>query len=156
LTSPLKKGQKTNVPSILEGGLAIDDRGSLAYVNDFRFPEVKRFYLVTNHRAGFVRAWHAHKHEEKYVTVVNGAALFGVLEIDDWEHPSSERQPSRYMLSSAKPAILHIPRGFAHGYMTFTTDTKVLFLSTATLEESAKDDYRYDARYWDIWQVTER
>jgi hypothetical protein len=33
---------------------------------------------------------------------------------------------------------------------------KLIFFSTSTLEESRGDDVRYDARYWDIWQVIER
>ena len=52
-------------PHIFKGGLAVDDRGQIAFVNDFDFESVKRFYIVSNHRTGFVRAWHAHRHEAK-------------------------------------------------------------------------------------------
>jgi hypothetical protein len=31
-----------------------------------------------------------------------------------------------------------------------------MFFSTSTLEESAGDDVRFDARYWDVWGVVER
>ena len=40
--------------------------------------------------------------------------------------------------------------------MSLTTDLKLMFFSTSRLEESQGDDFRYDARYWDIWQVVER
>ena len=30
------------------------------------------------------------------------------------------------------------------------------FDEPATLEESARDDIRYDARYWDPWEIEER
>ena len=43
------------------GGIAVDDRGQLRFVNDFNFANVKRFYQVENHRQGFIRAWHGHK-----------------------------------------------------------------------------------------------
>jgi len=144
------------LPRLIEGGLAVDDRGAVSFVNDFDFAGVKRFYTVTNHRAGFVRAWHAHRHEAKYVTVLQGAAIIGVVEIDDWENPSREKKVHRYILSSSKPSVIYIPPGYANGFMSLTKDTLLVFFSTATLEESRGDDVRYDARYWDIWGVIER
>ena len=143
-------------PRLITGGLSVDDRGEVAFVNGFDFQGIRRFYTVTNHQQGFVRAWHAHRQEDKFVTVVMGAALFGVVEIDDWEHPSKGLEVSRFVLSASNPVILHIPQGHAHGYMTFTQETKLMFFSTSTLEESANDDYRFDARYWDSWQIIER
>ena len=56
-------------PTLYEGGVGVDNRGEVGYVNDFNFVGVKRFYWVSNHRSGFVRAWHAHRVEEKYVMV---------------------------------------------------------------------------------------
>lgn len=143
-------------PYIIDGNLAIDDRGTVAFVNDFHFEGVRRFYTVSNHRDGFVRAWHAHRHEAKYVTAVQGAAIIAATAIDNWEQPSKNLKIHRYVLSAHKPALLYIPPGYAHGYMTLTTDTKLMFFSTSTLEESRNDDIRYDARYWDAWQVVER
>ena len=143
-------------PQLREGGLAVDDRGGVGFVNDFNFADVKRFYWVTNHRSGFVRAWHAHRREAKYVMVVQGAALIGVVEIDDWDNPSKDSKVWRYVLSSHKPSILYIPAGYANGFMSLTEDAKLIFFSTSTLEESRGDDMRYDARYWDIWTVVER
>ena len=145
-----------NGPKLIEGGLAVDDRGEVGFVNGFDFPGIKRFYTVTNHRAGFVRAWHAHKLEHKYALVVTGAALFGAVEVDDWDEPSKGSDVARFTLSAAKPSVLYIPRGYAHGYMTLTADTKLMFFSTSTLQESADDDFRYEARHWDIWEVVER
>src|SRR6266852_8266197 len=105
-------------PVLYTGDLAVDDRGELTFVNDFDFAGVKRFYTVRNHRAGFVRAWHAHRHEAKYVTVVSGAALVGAVPIDNWEHPSVDAPVARHVLSAVKPAVLHIPAGFANGFMS--------------------------------------
>jgi dTDP-4-dehydrorhamnose 3,5-epimerase len=143
-------------PRLLCGDVAVDDRGSVAFVNDFDFAGVKRFYVVANHAAGFVRAWHAHRRETKYVTVVCGAAVVGAVRIDDWNRPNREAPVVRYVLSAAAPRVLHIPPGYANGFMSLTGDTRVVFFSTATLAESQADDVRYDARYWDIWNVAER
>lgn len=141
---------------IFNGGLAVDDRGEIAFVNEFNFEGVKRFYMVSNHKAGYVRAWHAHRNEAKYITAVLGEAVVGAVKIDDWQKPSRDLSVERFVISSKKPQVLYIPPGYANGFMSLTPDLKLMFFSTATLQESAKDDIRYDARFWDIWQVIER
>lgn len=143
-------------PRLINGGSAVDDRGTLIFANDFDFAGVKRFYVVTNHRNGFVRAWHAHKHEAKYVTVLQGSALVGAVQIEDWANPSKNAQVHRVVLSVSKPQIYFIPAGYANGFMSLTEDTILQFFSTSSLEESKGDDIRYDARHWDIWSVIER
>ncbi len=143
-------------PRLYEGGLVIDDRGTVGFVNDFDFQGVKRFYTVANHAARFVRAWHAHRREAKYVSVLRGAAIVGAVKIDDWERPSREAHVHRFVLSALKPAVVFIPAGFANGFMSLAPDTLLIFFSTATIEESRQDDVRFDARYWDIWNVAER
>lgn len=144
------------VPCVIEGGLGVDDRGEVGFVNDFHFDGVKRFYMVSNHRAGFVRAWHAHRREAKYVTAVQGAAILGAVAVDNWQSPSKEAQVHRYVISADKPSVVFIPSGYANGFMSLTADTKLVFFSTATVEESRGDDVRFDAHYWDPWQVVER
>ena len=144
------------VPKLIKGKLAVDDRGEVGFVNDFDFANVKRFYTVTNHRRGFVRAWHAHKREAKYVTVVRGAMLVCCVAIDDWEQPSRDLPIHRFVLSEKTPAVLHIPAGYANGFMSLTDEAKVVFFSTATLQESQTDDFRFEARTWDPWSVQER
>jgi len=141
---------------IFNGGLSVDDRGEVTFINDFNFESVKRFYMVSNHKAGFVRAWHAHKREAKYVAAVTGAAIVGAVKIDDWDKPSVDLPVGRYVISSNKPQVLYIPPGYANGFMSLTSDLKLIFFSTAKLDESADDDIRFDARYWDIWNVVER
>lgn len=144
-------------PKLYEGAVSVDDRGEVAFVNDFNFANVKRFYAVSNHRSGFVRAWHAHRKEAKYVTVVQGAAIVGAVPVDNWDQPSRNMdRVKRFTLSAIKPSVLYIPAGFANGFMSLSNDTKLIFYSTASLEESKGDDIRYDSRYWDIWTVQER
>jgi dTDP-4-dehydrorhamnose 3,5-epimerase len=143
-------------PELLRGGLAVDDRGEVGFVNDFDFAGVKRFYTVSNHRADFVRAWHGHRHESKFVLAVSGAALVCCVEIDDWSNPSAELPVLRYVLSARSPSILRIPAGYANGFLTLSDDAKLLFFSSSTLEESAGDDIRFPARYWNPWDIEER
>jgi dTDP-4-dehydrorhamnose 3,5-epimerase len=143
-------------PRLIPGGLAVDDRGELRFANDFSLEGVKRFYAVSNHRTGVVRAWHAHRREAKYVCVLRGAAVVGAVAIDDWSSPSRDLPVHRHVLSAQRPTVLFVPAGCANGFMSLTDDALLLFFSTATLEESRADDVRYDARHWDIWRVEER
>jgi dTDP-4-dehydrorhamnose 3,5-epimerase len=143
-------------PVLIQGNLFVDDRGELGFVNDFDMANVKRFYTVSNHSANFVRAWHAHKKESKYVTVVKGAAIVAAVKIDDWQKPSKEAKVFRFVLSAASPAVVFVPNGYANGFMTLTRDAKLMFFSTVGLEESRGDDFRFDAHYWDPWKVVER
>ena len=141
---------------LIRGQRVIDDRGAVGFVNDFAFTGVKRFYTVTNHSTGFVRAWHGHKHEAKFCTAVTGALLVCCIAIDDWSDPSADLPIHRFVLSEHTPAVLHVPPGYINGFMSLTVDAKIMFFSTSTLEESMKDDIRFPARRWDPWYVEER
>lgn len=149
-------GKDFDRPVMTPGGLAVDDRGEVGFVNDFRFEGVKRFYTVSNHRAGFIRAWHAHRQEGKYVSAIVGSAVVGAVRIDDWENPSRQLPVNRFVLSDRRPSVLFIPPGYANGFMSLTDDLKLIFFSTCTLEESSGDDVRFESRLWDAWQVAER
>jgi len=140
-------------PKLITGGIAVDDRGQLTFANDFNFKDVKRFYMVENHQPQFVRGWHGHKIESKYVMVVSGAIKIGAVPIKKWDYPNKAEPVHDFVLSSASPKILYIPSGYANGFMTLVPYTRVMFFSTTTLEESKNDDYRYPADYWNIWNV---
>lgn len=136
---------------LINGGLAVDDRGSLRFVNDFNFEGVKRFYQVENHSVGFIRAWHGHHKEGKYVYVVKGSALVGAVSLE-----SEDCQPQRFVLSSQNPKILFIPPGHANGFMTLEENTIVQFFSTSSLQDSLGDDIRFPYNKWDIWGIERR
>jgi dTDP-4-dehydrorhamnose 3,5-epimerase len=143
-------------PLLIKGGLAVDDRGTVSFVNDFNFPGVKRFYMVENHQPGFIRAWHGHRYESKYVLVIKGAALICAVAIDDWEKPARDSKIWRYTLSEHTPAVLYIPAGYANGSMSLSPDAKIMYFSTSELAESLKDDIRFAADYWNPWQIEQR
>jgi dTDP-4-dehydrorhamnose 3,5-epimerase-like enzyme len=145
-----------NEPVLLKGGIAVDDRGSVSFVNDFKFSGVKRFYMIENHRQGFIRAWHGHRNEGKYFFVVKGSALVCGVQVDHWEAPSKDLKVHRFVLSETQPSILFLPSGYANGSMSLTRDAKILVLSTSTLQESLADDFRFDAHYWNPWIIEER
>jgi dTDP-4-dehydrorhamnose 3,5-epimerase-like enzyme len=146
-----------DVPLIVPGGLAVDDRGCLTFANDFQLLAYKRFYIVKNHGRGFVRAWHGHRFEQKAVLPVVGDFLVCAVKIDDWENPSRDLKIEKFVLSSSSPRMLVIPPGYANGFMNLNSgENRLLFFSTSTLQESAADDIRFDSRLWDPWKVEER
>lgn len=131
---------------LINGNISIDDRGSVSFVNDFMFENVKRFYQVQNHNINYIRAWHGHYKEGKYVYVASGTALIGVVKLD-----SIESIPSKFIISSRKPQILWIPPGHANGFKNLEENTIIQFFSTTTLQESVNDDLRFEYNKWDIW-----
>jgi dTDP-4-dehydrorhamnose 3,5-epimerase len=120
---------------IINGGTFVDDRGTLRFVNDFNFEGVKRFYQVENHERGFIRAWHGHEKEGKYVFVPRGSAWIGVVDMKTFE-------TEKYVLSDKSPRVLFIPPGKYNGFQTLEEGTILHFFSTSTTEESKGDDIR--------------
>ena len=141
---------------VIAGGVATDDRGKLQFINGVDFSKVKRFYIVSNHTPQFVRAWHCHLLEGKFITVVKGSAVIGAVKVDDVNNPDKNALVTREVLSENNPKVMYIPPGYANGAMTLTEDTRIMYFSTATLEESKTDDYRFSYDYWSIWGVERR
>jgi len=143
-------------PRLIAANSSSDDRGRVFFANDFDLRQARRMYIVENFATGTVRAWHAHQHERKWVMPLSGAALACAVAIDNWESPSTDVEVHRFTLDAHHPAILEIPAGYANGAMALLPGTKLLYFSDASLDESLGDDFRFPARHWDPWRVTER
>ncbi len=83
---------------------------------------------VTNTESGTVRGMHMQRNavaEWKLVTVTEGSIFDVVIDL----RPDSRSYGTAYTcsLSASEPAILSVPRGFAHGYQTLTANTKLLY-----------------------------
>jgi len=125
-------------PKLIKGDIAIDDRGKLIFANDFDFKKVKRFYQVQNYAGTNIRGWHGHKKEAKFAYVIRGWAIFVLKNMD------AVKELDKFALSADKPEILYIPPGYYHAFQTRTPDTQIIFYSTASLKESADDDFRLE------------
>lgn len=149
---------KFKEPTLIRGDIAVDERGAVIFVNDFNFSGVKRFYMVENISTDIIRAFHGHLKEAKYVFVVFGSAILVAVGMDDIKSPDKKNEVYRFILSARKPAILYIPPGYANGFRALEPNTKIIFFSTATLEESKNDDFRFPYDYWgkEIWEVENR
>ena len=148
--------------SVITGGVAYDDRGALAYFNDLDLGAlgVRRMYMVTNNDACNIRAWHGHMNEGKYVVVIEGSAIIAAVPMVDetlpyvagdsdygrgtpYRHRLRFSETERFVVSAKLPKIIYIPPGMANGTRTLESNTKLMFLSTSTLEQSKGDDYRF-------------
>ncbi len=144
--------------NLINGGVSVDDRGTLNFANDFNFYGVKRFYQVQNFNISTIRAFHGHLNEAKYVFVSKGSAIVAAVKLDDVKSPSKNQKVNRYILSDKNPQILFIPPRYANGFKPLEEDTRIIFFSTSSLEESKGDDYRFPIDYWgnEVWEVENR
>lgn len=136
---------------LVQGKNFVDDRGMLTFFNDFDFSEVKRMYLVRNHKAGFIRAWHGHKKEAKYITVLQGSAIIASMAMNVENQQGTVKKVT---LSEYDPKIFYIPPGYYNGFKTLTDNTILQFFSTTTIDEAKYDDYRerWDFIGTEIWE----
>jgi len=139
---------------LITGEIFKDKRGNLKFINQFNLGEIKRFYQVENSNTKIIRAFHGHFKEAKFVWVVSGSILLCTVFLDHKKNPSKSGKVERFILKADNPQIVYIPPSFANGFRALETDTKVIFFSTSTLEESKKDDFRFPANYWgeEVWQ----
>ena len=137
-------------PELYKMGESTDFRGSLEYYNDLSISHFKRFYIVSNPTKGTVRAWHGHKIEAKLIKVLEGEFIVSLAKIDDWSKPSKNIEIIEYNINSNSD-IIYVPPGYANGAMNTVSNSKIMYFSSLELEDSVKDDYRYESKYWDPW-----
>lgn len=137
-------------PRIIKGNIFKDHRGTVAFVNDFNFKDIARFYIIENSEQNNIRAWQGHKIDEKNFYCVQGSFLVAFIKIDNWENPSSELIPECVILNSDCSDILHIPAGYANAIKSLEPNSKLISFSTLQLDKSKEDEVRYDKNKWNI------
>ncbi len=146
---------KSSGIKIIDVNSSYDDRGNVIYCNEFNFiqKKIKRFYQVSNNNINFIRAWHGHKKEEKFLFVIQGSFKICAVKIDNWKKPSKSLPVKEYVINSNSPKILYIPGGYAHGIQNLKYDSKLMVFTTFSLEQSAKDDFRFKSSLWYDWDI---
>ena len=138
------------IPKIINGNRIFDNRGSVQFNNDLKFNKIKRFYLVHNYSKNFVRAWHGHKVEAKFIFCIRGMAKISAVKIVNFNKPSKKSKVFSWKLNSEVPNVIYIPPGYANGSKSLTKDMKLIVLSTTTLKKSLNDDFRFPKEFWRI------
>ena len=133
-------------PRLISGDKSTDDRGIVSYINELKLDSVKRFYQISNHKTGFIRAWHGHQHEEKFLFCNLGSFRIGAVDLQTEEI-------DEFYLTSTKPQVLYIPSGYANGIQNLSSENLLTIFSTSSLEDSLNDDIRFDWNKWNIWDL---
>jgi len=141
-----------NIPEIYQGGTHEDARGKLTFFNDFNLSDVKRFYVIEHPDTKIVRAWQAHKKEQKWFYVIEGSFKVVLVQPDNWATPSEDLETTEFILSSADNRILHVPGNFANGFKALEAHSKMMVFSNFTVQESETDNFRFDKKLWYKWE----
>ncbi|MEM6964541.1 MAG: WxcM-like domain-containing protein [Bacteroidota bacterium] len=140
------------IPKLIKGGKFVDDRGSITFANDFDMSRVKRFYYICHHDTVTVRAWQGHKRESKWFHVFAGKFLVKLIQPDNWEVPSQNSSIASFTLDATDSTVLYIPSGFINGFKALEPNSSMLVFSDVTLDESQRDDFRFEPNSWFDWQ----
>lgn len=135
-------------PTIIKGGNFTDHRGSMRFVNDFRFEKVKRFYLIKHPDTSFIRAWQGHQFEKKYFYPISGSFVVAWVKIDNFDNPSRDLIPEYHILSAKNSEIISIPKGYANGLKALESNSEILIFSDMDLEESVNEKIRFPSDWW--------
>lgn len=133
-----------------EGNLFEDHRGKVAFVNDFSFEGIERFYVIANSEENPIRAWQGHKLDSKNFYCVSGSFKIGFVAIDDWENPSLDLKVETVILTATKSRVLHIPAGYANAIVALEKNSKLISFSSLPLNKSKEDDVRFAPTTWKI------
>jgi dTDP-4-dehydrorhamnose 3,5-epimerase-like enzyme len=138
------------IPKIIQGGQFEDARGAISYVNDFKFTNIERFYIISNSDENPVRAWQGHKLDEKNFYCIQGSFKVYYVKIDDWENPSKSLKVESVILNCTESKIIHIPAGYANAVQSLESGSKLLSFSTLPLQNVKEDDVRFEPTTWKI------
>ena len=141
--------------NVIDGEIFRDQRGQISSLNAFRFPGVERFYFIHHPDTSVIRGWHGHQHEKKWFYCVKGAFTIGLVEIDDWDKPSSDLKAQKYHLTEQESRIICVPEGYANCIKASIPGSILLVFSGKTLPEAYSDSWRYDSKLWITWSENE-
>ena len=141
----------TEKPTIIHGGIFSDERGSMRFVNDFRFEDVKRFYFIKHTDTSVIRAWQGHQFEKKYFYPISGSFIVAWVKIDDFNNPAKDLIPEYHVLSAQNSEIVSVPKGYANGLKALEPNSEIMIFSDMSLDESVKEKIRFPSDWWFDW-----
>lgn len=136
-------------PQLIPGSIHKDSRGTIAFCNDFNFSEIKRFYFISPESPQTIRAWQGHRLEKRSFYVSQGAFKVNLIFPDNWSSPRKNLSAITFDLTASKSQILIIPEGYINGFRALENNSQLLIFATSSIEESMKDDYRWEMDYFE-------
>ncbi len=128
-----------------------DDRGGLYFCNEFDLSTFQRFYIISPAHKSQIRAWQAHKMELKAFLPIAGRIKVVMLPVINFEN-YQVGTPLVKILDVDAPEIIFLPGGYANGFQFLTSNSKLMVFSNFSLEDSKRDDYRFDYKKFYDWE----
>lgn len=135
-------------PELLHSESFSDERGRITFNNNFAMDHVKRCFSIVPTNEYVRRPWHGHKIEENWFQATKGSFLILIVAPDNWDNPSFDLKPQEYVLTDKNREVLHIPGGHVTQIKALQADSELLVFSDFSLEQSLKDDYRFNSELW--------
>ena len=136
----------------------VDDRGYLIEIvraTDPYLPKFGQVYVVGDQVRGVIRAFHKHAELWDFFFISHGAAKF-VLK-DDRPQSATYRQMETYVLTQRNPALLVVPPGVYHGWMSLEDDTQMISTASEVYRRDNPDEVRIPPdSFGDVWTVKGR
>jgi dTDP-4-dehydrorhamnose 3,5-epimerase-like enzyme len=85
------------------------------------------------------------------MVLLQGSFKLVLIVPDNWETPSTDLPFQEYILKWDENKILNVPPGFATGFQAMEPMSKMMIFSDLNVEESRKDDHRFDKSLWYSW-----
>ena len=136
----------------------VDDRGYLIEIVRATDPFMSKFgqvYLVGNFGKGTVRAFHKHAELWDLFFINHGAAKF-VL-VDDRAGSPTHKEMNTFVVSARNPALIVVPPGVFHGWMSLEDDTQMISTATEVYNRARPDEVRIPPdTFGDVWTIKGR
>jgi len=128
-----------------------DERGRLMEIlrnDDDVFTKFGQVYMTTAY-PGVVKAWHYHKHQTDYMTVVKG--MMEIVLYDNRDGSKTKGEINRFFAGEHNPLLVVIPEMVYHGFKCISeTEAIVVNTPTAVYNYEQPDEYRVDPHKNDI------
>ena len=141
--------ESNNIPQIINGGSHTDHRGTISFVNDFKFKGVNRFYTIHHPDTSTIRAWQGHTQESKYYYPVKGSWIIAWVKME-FDKPEEEWKAEYVKMDAKDCNLIFLPPGYANGFKALEDDSIIIgFSASGEIEE--KEILRWDAGKWLYW-----
>ena len=136
----------------------MDDRGYLIEILRAVDPHFTRFgqvYIVGDMVRGTIRAFHKHKVLWDWFFISHGSAKF-IFRDDRPDSPTYE-QMQTVVLGQKNPALIAVPPGVYHGWMSLEDDTQLISIASEVYNREKPDEVRVPPDSWGVcWEVKGR
>lgn len=132
----------------IQGGISLDGRGQIRYVNEFDMSLVKRFYIIKNSDTELIRGWRGHRIERRWFYVLSGSFELNLVKIDDWDEPSVNLPIEKIKLTSDDLQIVYLPMGHASAFRALEENSELLVFADFSLDHAPFDNYIWPIDYF--------